>query len=496
MTSEPPFATHQITLEDLTSDVPLLGISAPVAKHRLNGHDFFNFDVDQGLATSSEVYLARIVMKSTARIYGKMIFAEGDFWVFADTMWRRVPETLVRRIIHKFDGAQIGAAATPLKVNSRTVSGVVRETITMASEPDYFSEPALGLNAYNCVVLIDESGAITTREHTPDDRHRFTIAADYRPGSELFLPPESMLYKLLNGAFQGDDDAKDKINLVCELLGAAAYGLATRLPQPKAFIFLGESASNGKSTIASLISILLPPGAVSSIPLSAFGDENRIVNLAGKAANVANELSAQSVAGEQFKAAVTGDPIEARDLYKSAMTFRPRALHICTTNVLPTFNGGLDRGLQRRLMVLPFFRTIPDKEIIPDIADRIRRDELHLLVGLAVRGAQRLVKQRGYTIPKSSQEAFAEWLLEEPVYAWFSERCVVEEQAEPRWITIDGMFEDFKRWSGEQGIPDKYMPSKKNFSGRLGRIKGVQKRRMSYGAEAAGAYLKQRPIVH
>jgi phage/plasmid-associated DNA primase len=169
-------------------------------------------------------------------------------------------------------------------------------------------------------------------------------------------------------------------------------------------VFLGETARNGKSTLASTFSSLLPPGSVSSIPPAAFGDERRIINLAGKAANVADELSASAIAGEAFKAAVTGNPLEGRDLYRSAVTFTPMALHCFTTNTLPRFNGGLDRGLQRRLVVVRFNRSIPEDEIIPDIAERIRRDELHLLLQFAVAGAQRLIRNKAYTIPASSKE--------------------------------------------------------------------------------------------
>lgn len=266
--------------------------------------------------------------------------------------------------------------------------------------------------------------------------------------------------------------------------------MATRLPQPKAFVFLGETASNGKSTIARLLPCLLPAGSVSSIPPAAFGDERRIINLAGKAANVADELSASAIAGEAFKAAVTGDPLEGRDLYRSAVTFSPRALHCFTTNTLPRFNGGLDRGLQRRLVVIRFNRSIPESEIIPDIADRIRRDELHLLLQFAIAGAQRLIQNKAYTIPLSSREALQSWLMLDPVNEWFNARITTTE-SEPHggWPSTGKLFSDFKAWAIEEGHAERFLPPVNTFSQRLKAFPGVQIKRLSRGSVAAGVKL-------
>lgn len=498
MHDDHPFNSKPITLEDLQSDDPWWEEAAVEAlspvKRRSFGGGFFELKPPTSLGVGSEVEMARIIHHEAIRAYGDLIFADGDFWVFEDTMWKRVPEPLIRRVVHEFDGGDVGGKR--IKVSSKTVSGAIRETIAIASQPDFFAEPSLGLNARNGVVTISETGAIALREHRPDDRHRFTIEADYKTTGHSDIPEGSMLRTLIHGAFNGDPDAADKIDLVGELLGAAAYGLATRLPQPKACIFLGETASNGKSTIASLLSVLLPPGAVSSIPLGSFSDDARIVNLAGKAANIADELSGQAIQGEQFKSAVTGEPIEGRDLYKSAVTFRPRALILCTTNILPNFSGGLDRGLQRRLIVLPFFRTIPENEIIPDIADRIRQDELHLLLDFAIRGAQRLVRNRGYTIPMSSVDALNDWLMKEPVFAWFTDRyAVVDDYQSTDWIPIKTMYESFKAWCANEDIADKYVPSRENFSIRLCRQKGVHKRRVSTGSEVRGVKRRATPII-
>jgi phage/plasmid-associated DNA primase len=215
----------------------------------------------------------------------------------------------------------------------------------------------------------------------------------------------------------------------------------------------------------------------------------------GKAANVADELSAKAIAGEAFKAAITGEPLQGRDVYRSVMTFRPQALHLFTTNTLPRFNGGLDRGLQRRLVVITFNRPIAEKDIIPDIADRIKRDELDLLLGFAISGAQRLRRNKGYTTPASSVEALRGWLLLDPVNEWFEARCVKAEEAPwDGWLNTGAFFADYKAWAEKEGHGERFQIAKNTFSQRLKAMPGVAIKRLHAGSFVAGITLSAVPL--
>ena len=440
-------------------------------------------DVEHG----SEVHIASKLGEALVVLCGgEVVNADGAFWAWGPTAWREIRHRDLRLAVHQFDGATV-QGKSPIKIGKRTIDGILSEVGTILGKPEFFHDPEAVLNAKNTVIKIEDDGSVTTRPHSPDDRARFTIPAEFTLNTDMRPPTGSMLHRLLEGAFRGDDDAASKFDLIGEILGAAAFGIATRLPQPKAFVFLGETASNGKSTVASLLQCLLPDGSVSAIPPSAYEDERRIVNLAGKAANVADELSATAISGETFKAAVTGNKIEGRDLYRSAMTFVPRALHLFTTNTLPRFTGGLDRGLQRRLVVVRFNRPIPEKEIVPDIADRIRRDELDM----AIAGAQRLTKNRGYTIPPSSAEALAGWLRLDPMNEWFEER-IVPCSAEPvgGWLRTSDLFKNFKAWALEQGHAERFLPPVNTFSQRLRVLPGILLKVRSYGTMATGVTLR------
>jgi hypothetical protein len=213
---------------------------------------------------------------------GQVVRAEGAFWEFDQTQWREVPEQRMRLMVHQFDGARVGEKGTPLKVGKRTIDGAQNELGSILGKQDFFERSTIGINVANGVVTFDDIGDFSVKPHCADDRFRFTIPAGFAAHDDMEPPDGSLLHHLLSGAFRDDEDAHAKQQLVGEMLGAAALGLATKLPQPKAFVFLGETASNGKSTVARLLSCLLPAGAVSSISPAAFGDERRIINLAGK----------------------------------------------------------------------------------------------------------------------------------------------------------------------------------------------------------------------
>ena len=71
----------------------------------------------------------------------------------------------------------------------------------------------------------------------------------------------------------------------------------------------------------------------------------------------------------------------------------------------------MDRGVQRRLLVITFNRVIPLDERIEGIGRRIADEETDLLLAWVVEGASRLIRQRNFTVPPSSKQALVDWML-------------------------------------------------------------------------------------
>lgn len=488
-----PFEVHR---QEPTPDVPAAP-SVPATRERAPEPPVIGADGIDNLkgpfpdvAFGSEVYLANeFKLHATRAVGGPIVYSHEGFWAYGPTCWREIDRHKMKVAVHGFDAIGVGPKGTPLKLGKKMVENIVDVMGDLTAKPSFFDEPTIGLNVRNGTVVLDDDGAMTLRGHDPDDRFRFTIDAEFSTDASP-LPEGSLLAKFFDGVFKDDEDKADKIALIAEMFGAAAFGMATRVKSPKAFILKGDKANNGKSQIADMFTHFLPQEAWSAVHPRSFGDEKHRVQLVGKVANIADELSADALAGDDFKAIVTGDPRSARDLYKSAFWFRPRALNCFTTNVLPRFNGGIDRGLRRRLVVVTFNRVIPPEEIIPNIAERIAKEELGLLLSFAVAGAARLKRNGGYTIPPSSEEALREWLMFDAFYEWIELETEVTTTPPGGWARTSELFASFKSWASDAGYDAKFLPSVATFAQRLRSIDGVGLKRGAKGTQVIGLVLR------
>ena len=153
------------------------------------------------------------------------------------------------------------------------------------------------------------------------------------------------------------------IRLIRQILGVAICGISTKLSKPICFVLCGPSASNGKSQILELICSLLPKKFCCTIPPADLGKEQYLIELVGKMANLSDELSgANAIKSDKLKAVITGDTVSGKRVCKPVFSFKPNAIHIFATNVLPNFKGGIDAGINRRVKVIPFNRAIPKKK--------------------------------------------------------------------------------------------------------------------------------------
>jgi phage/plasmid-associated DNA primase len=214
------------------------------------------------------------------------------------------------------------------------------------------------------------------------------------------------------------------------------------------------------------------------------GDERHIVGLVGKLLNAADELSAGAIASDAFKAVVTGEPVEGREVYKRRIEFRSVAQNIFATNILPPFRGGFDRGVQRRLLVIPFNRSIPVEERVEHIGQRIAEEEADLLLAWAIAGAKRLIRQQNFTISGSCKEALLEWIFgADPVLAWLDECTQVRPVVDGHpVIRTRAAFEAFRTWATAEGFKLENLPSINGFVQRVkANSAGVKDKRTSTG---------------
>lgn len=433
------------------------------------------------LETGSDVEIARKLTVELAARFGEIPYCEGQFWRFEATRWLPFERGALRLLVHGFDGATYPTGTgkpETVQLSKHKIDSILHEAAAIFERPDFFAGAAIGINCASGFIAFAGDGTPALRPHNPDDRCRHALPGrwDKWAAEAAEDPPEgSLLHKLLTGSFAGDADAEAKRQLTAELMGASALGYATRLRQPKAVVFYGPVADNGKSQYLDMIRGMLPPDASSAVTASKFADDRRVIHLVGKHLNACDELSAaQVVQSDRFKQVISGDPISGRDVYRSAIEFRAVAQHIFATNTLPLFTGGIDRGVQRRLQVLEFTRAIPAEDQIEHLGQRIASEEGDLALAFAVAGASRLIRNGRFTEPPSSRRALTLWLYgSEPVVAWMRARLRPWEPSEhlpghkDRGIKSAEVFADFRSWAKDAGFRESTLPALTGFVQRL-----------------------------
>lgn len=449
------------------------------------------------LFIGSDVEIAKRVREDLTARHGRIVYAEGAFWRYSGTEWESIEDHLIRLPVHAYDGADFMTAAgepSRVKLSKSRVDSVLNECAALCAEPHFFENPPAGINCASGFIRFDAAGTPHLEPHHRDHRCRHTLPGHWHAGMPGTAPEGSLLHLLLTGSFKDDPEAQAKSDLLAEICGSAALGYATRLLQPRAVVLHGRSAENGKSQFLDLARGLLPPSAICSVPASQMGDEKHVLGLVSKLLNASDELSAESIASDAFKAVVTGDPIQGRDVYKSRAEFRSVAQNLFATNTLPSFKGGVDRGVQRRLLVIPFARTIPIPERIEGIGKRIASEEADLLLAWAVHGAARLIRQRNFAIPESCQQALIEWVLgDDPVLAWI-DACVRVQpivNGGPMLATRDAHLR-FQNWALAEGFKTEKLPAINGFVQRVqAQVAGIQHKRTSTGRFFLGITVTQ-----
>ena len=422
------------------------------------------FEIESNTHTSIAKYL-----KKQFELEGPIpVYDEGELWRYNGLCWKIIPDSDLRQLVHELDQKKTKSGKL-IQVSKQFIDGCLYELMSMCSEPRFFEDQPMGVNCKNGFLQMSYDKKPKLLDHDPNHKQRFVFDAKWNDEDFVFL---GYLKKLLNGCFLGlDEIVKGQlIRVIQQILGVSITGIATKLSAPICFVLYGPSASNGKSQILELIRSLLPKNACSSIPLADLGKEQYLIELVGKMANLSDELSgANAIRSDKLKAVVTGDTVSGKKVYKPVCSFKPNAIHIFATNVLPNFKGGVDEGINRRVKVIPFDRSIPMKERVPRIAEKIVLYEKDQLFKFAIKGALDVIENEGFIIPSVVEQSTTQWFEDsDSILYWFKENYLHEllDARKNKKVGITDAYSKFKTHMEEIG-DGQYVPTRNRFAQRI-----------------------------
>jgi P4 family phage/plasmid primase-like protien len=368
-----------------------------------------------------------------------IVFTEGAFYKYDNSKGIWTEHDARRRLLEwiwSMSGAAVNDKA--LKITKSLQDHALEIVGERLKDDDFFKSAVNGIACPNGFLHVSENGASLV-PHAREHRAREAFPIEYDANAK-----SATWEKFLDDLFRDDADKGEKIAVIGEFFGASLFGFVTRFQ--RALIQLGEG-SNGKSTILEVVRGVYPKGSTCTIQPQKLSEEYWAARLKGKLLNVVPDLRDASFhETQEFKSAVVGDPIGARDPGGLAGDIHPVAGQAFGANDLPP-TGDQSHGFWSRWIVVRFNREF--KRGGTNMAELLLKTEKPAIFAWLVDSAVRLLKNGGYTLPSSHDAAQRAWRdASDPVATWVSDAC--EKTSSPAMSTEE-LYPFFAEWLRTNG---------------------------------------------
>ncbi len=399
----------------------------------------------RALRSTSDTALGKLLIEAHAPTGGPLVHgAEGLLWRWTGRIWSAIEPTQQLLWVSGLDGLAIlgGRNGQTFGVQNQKTKSVCAQAALIAEGMRPLPEGRGGIALADAHLSLDKEGCLVYQTSDPANGARGALdftASTLKAAS--VAPPGPW------GRFLAETLDPPVSSAFAELVGLGLFGLGALYH--RAGLLLGGGA-NGKSTALDVVAALFPEG-VASVPPSQWSDGSSSLTLRQKRLNIVSELPAtKGGAASVFKEIVSGDLITRRDLYKAAVSFRPRALHLFSANDAPE-SEDQSGGYWRRWLVLPFNRVVPKEKRRPGLAMELAAEALPEVAAWALAGASRAVARGALADPPASIDALADMKVRSaPVPLWWSETASRYSPGE--FVPGGELHRSFLEWAERSGF--------------------------------------------
>lgn len=242
---------------------------------------------------------------------------------------------------------------------------------------------------------------------------------------------------------------EDLIRYVQKIVGSALCGYTS----DEVFYILYGTGGNGKTTFIEVIKALLGDYAVKAdadtfMSKKTGSISNDVARLAGARFVDADESNASSKLDEGKIKTMSGrGTITARYLYREPFEFLPQYTLVLSTNYKPHISG-TDKGIWRRVKLVPFTVTIPKDDINSNLRNELMC-ELSGILNWALEGC-RMWQEEGIEDCKAVIDATDEYREDMDTLAeFFIDCCEVDSSAK---IQAKALYDMYCKWADETHV--------------------------------------------
>lgn len=379
--------------------------------------------------------------------WGKWMVWNGKFWEASDdVVIRKVAHAVV---IEMYKGAvknnvldnELAKWALKSETTARITAMIGEAQPYLVMDVARFDAHPDHLNVDNGIVSLEHGTII------PHDRSWFftkCLSIAYEPSAD-----RSVIDAFMQTITAGD------LELTQYIKRAVGYSATGRTDEHCLFFAYGNG-KNGKSTFMNMLNMVMGDYATTTsvealLDVNAKGEgaSPYMARLPGKRLAMAQEMPEGRRMNESLVKSITGgDRIATRGLYKDVFEFTPTHTLWVSGNHKPRINGS-DDGIWRRLRILPFTVSIPEKERRDS---RVIEAEFYAhRVGILrwiIEGARMWYKM-GLGSCRAVDDATSEYRGEEDAVARFiAERC---DLAPTKSVSKALLYAAWREWAEDEG---------------------------------------------
>ena len=383
---EAEFKERDRPVEDFTPDYRDLNFNAPDFVQELGGIEDLAVSKDEPQKIKNWSMVKRIAglfIQSYMPIY-----VNGRLWIYHDDLgsYAETSGAQVEHLLSKISGSDLNYC-------SRDIA----ETISYVKRVSYRDPDQIIFNPderyINCRDGVFDTENFDILKHSPIFAFNYTM--DVKLGKPV---KDKKFLKFLEQICCG---SPSKIELLQEVIG---YVLSNHFKAKAAFLLLGVPNS-GKSTLLNVVSKMIGPQNVSSVPFSALNNRFELSAMYGKRLNACGEMNTAIVTDvARFKQITGYDSISVE--FKGQTAFSTRLLTkllYAGNNVPQVKNEAYVEAVFDRLVIVFFGRSVPREDCDRNLDDKLHKERTGIFMW-AMEGLKRLRRNNWvFTVDPESQ---------------------------------------------------------------------------------------------
>jgi putative DNA primase/helicase len=378
-------------------------------------------------------------------------------YLFNGAYWKIIDEAQIKKFLGRV-AWQMGVRVTDardISFKDKLYSLFVYNTLL---DPPKTDDTSVLINLQNGTLEVSSNimQEPTLREYRAEDFLRYQLPFEYNPMAKAptFL---KYLYEVL--------PEEDKRNVLAEYMGYVFIRHSSKSMKLEKCLMLFGSGANGKSVFFEVMNALFGRENTTNKTLedltTGSNFKNSLAEIDGKLLNYDSDFG-KNIKADTFKKMVSGEPLEARRLYKQPYEMNDYAKLIFNTNNLPSVSEHT-RAYFRRFLIIPFEVEIPEERQDNELHKKIIDKELSGVLNWVLDGLERLMKQRKFTPCPSADAMLKQYQKESDSAMMFME----EEQyqkSEGTTTLLKVLYSQYRDFCLDAGLKPL---SNRNFAQRL-----------------------------